>query len=260
MSKSDEFISYLQEQVNSHSIYVWGGQGERDITEEWIRKMENSTTNADRAVAFWQKQVAAGYGSRLRTFDCSGLGVYWLLSNGLISGDTTAEGLRQICDEVSTPKKGDFVFRVSKDNAYHVGYVVDDALSVVEAKGRDYGVCTTKDLYAGNGYWNAFGRPAKIFGGEALIIEPQPAPILAPELSRVLKLTKPSMKGDDVQQAQRFLISALCSCGASGADSIFGGATDKATRAYQREKHLKEDGEIGQKTWETFGGKWTGKK
>lgn len=258
MGKLEEFIRYLQEQVDNHSVYVWGGQGEQDITEAWIRKMETSTANADRAIAYWKKQLAAGHGGNLRAFDCSGLGVYWLLANGLIKGDTTAEGLRKMCDAVSTPRKGDFVFRVSRGNAYHVGYVINDALSVVESKGRDYGVCITRDIYARNGYWTHYGRPTRIFGGDALDIEPQPVTVQVPELSRVLKLSKPYMQGDDVQQAQRFLINALCSCGSSGADGVFGGGTDKAVRAYQHEKHLKEDGVIGQKTWETFGGKWVG--
>ena len=77
-NKLNEFISYLQEQVNNHSIYVWGAQGQTGITEDWIRKKETSKANGDRAVAYWKKQVNAGYGKTLRAFDCSGLGMYFL--------------------------------------------------------------------------------------------------------------------------------------------------------------------------------------
>lgn len=81
MSKNNlkAFIDYLHEQVSNHSIYVWGAQGEDSstITEKWIRKRENSTANADRAIRFWRKQCEAGYKDRLRAFDCSGLGVWF---------------------------------------------------------------------------------------------------------------------------------------------------------------------------------------
>ena len=52
-----DFIDYLYTQVRNHSIYVWGGQGEDSsiISEAWIRKRENSTQNADRAIRFWKK-------------------------------------------------------------------------------------------------------------------------------------------------------------------------------------------------------------
>jgi len=76
----NDFITYLEQEVANHSIYVIGGQGQRGkaVTEKWIRSRESeSKTNADRAVAFWALQVAAGYGEVLGAFDCSGLGMYW---------------------------------------------------------------------------------------------------------------------------------------------------------------------------------------
>ena len=71
MDKLQDFIEYLEEQVQNHSIYVWGGQGQGypKVTEAWIRKMEDSITNANRAIAFWKNQVAAGYEKKLRAFD-----------------------------------------------------------------------------------------------------------------------------------------------------------------------------------------------
>lgn len=75
-----EFIEYLQEQVVNHSVYVWGAQGQLGpaVNERWIRQVETSEANANRAIAFWRKQVDAGFGDVLRAFDCSGLGMYWL--------------------------------------------------------------------------------------------------------------------------------------------------------------------------------------
>ena len=93
-----DFIDYLYEQVRNHSIYVWGAQGEdgSTINEACIRKRENTNTNADRAIRFWQKQCEAGYKDRLRAFDCSGLGVCFFLDRGYINSDTTADGLKKL--------------------------------------------------------------------------------------------------------------------------------------------------------------------
>ena len=62
MGKLSEFIAYLEEQAANHSIYVWGGQGQdhATISEDWIREMETSQSNAERVIAFWKKQVQAG--------------------------------------------------------------------------------------------------------------------------------------------------------------------------------------------------------
>ena len=112
MGKLSEFIAYLEEQAANHSIYVWGGQGQDHtvISEDWIREMETSTDNAERVIAFWKKQVQAGYGEKLRAFDCSGLGTYHLYNlKKLIPSDTTANGLKGKCQVLSRSelKKGD---------------------------------------------------------------------------------------------------------------------------------------------------------
>lgn len=169
MGKLSEFIAYLEEQAANHSIYVWGGQGQDHtrISEAWIRERETSTDNANRAIAFWKKQVKAGYGERLRAFDCSGLATYYLYDvKKWIPGDTTANGLKGKCQVLSRSEltKGDWVFRVyqtgkDKGKAYHIGYIVDDSLNVIEAKGRDDGVVKRNLNASGSGYWNAYGRP-----------------------------------------------------------------------------------------------------
>ena len=160
----DQFIDYLWEQVNNHSIYVWGAQGQTNpvITEAWIKKRENSPTNAARAIKFWKKQVAAGYGDVLRAFDCSGLGMYFFYNiKGILASDMTAATMRKQCTDIkkAEARKGDWCFRVDSDgDTYHIGYVVDDAGTVIEAKGRDDGVIASK-IDAISGYWTHFGRP-----------------------------------------------------------------------------------------------------
>lgn len=166
MNILDSFINHLEEQKNNHSIYVWGAQGQKgdQITEAWIRRRETKPANAARAIAFWKKQITAGHGETLRAFDCSGLLMYWLQNlMGLSASDRNADGLMASCRRITKEecRRGDWVFHLDEDedDATHVGVIVDDALNVIECKGRDDGV-VKRPLDEGG--WEAFGRP-KIF-------------------------------------------------------------------------------------------------
>ena len=68
-----------------------------------------------------------------------------------------------------------------------------------------------------------------------------------PELTRILKLTSPNMRGEDVRWVQKRLNTLGYSCGT--ADGIFGTKTDVAVKAFQRDNGLVQDGDIGPKTW-----------
>ena len=68
-----------------------------------------------------------------------------------------------------------------------------------------------------------------------------------PELTRVLKLTSPNMRGEDVRWAQQRLNELGYGCGK--ADGIFGQGTDKAVKAFQGANGLSQDGDIAPKTW-----------
>ncbi len=65
---------------------------------------------------------------------------------------------------------------------------------------------------------------------------------------RVLYLTSPMMKGDDVIRLQRALGFAE-----ADVDGTFGRDTDAAVRKFQRERALKEDGRVGPATWSELG-------
>lgn len=164
MAQLQTFINLLEQEVANHSIYVWGAQGQTgsQITESWIRSRETSAKNANRAINFWRKQVAAGYGSKLKAFDCSGLGVWALQKCGLINYDTNANGLKNKCRAITKNqlRSGCFVFRCySSGKAYHVGYVVDNNLNVIESMGRDRGVVKRPINASSSSYWNRFGEP-----------------------------------------------------------------------------------------------------
>ena len=246
-SSIGSFVTYLKKEAENGSIYVWGAQGESDISESWIKKKETSTENANRAIKLWKKRVNAGY-KNIRAFDCSGLGMYYLQNiAGAYSSDANANTLmNDKCSKItkrSALKKGDWVFRVnSSGRAYHIGYIVTDDLQVIEAKGRDDGVVKRGIDASGSSYWNAYGRP-KIFDIEADWT-----------VSRLLKKTSPMMRGADVSELQRRLKAAGCDCGEI--DGIFGKKTRNAVKAYQRKANLKEDGIAGKNTVTALGGVW----
>lgn len=64
-----------------------------------------------------------------------------------------------------------------------------------------------------------------------------------------LRTLQNGMSGRDVKALQTLLISNGFSCGANGADGIFGTNTDKGVREYQRAQKLSVDGVVGTKTW-----------
>lgn len=258
MANLEKFIAHLEEEVRNGSIYVWGaqGQGADVISEAWIKKVETSANNAARAIKLWKKRVAEGYGDRLRAFDCSGLGMAFLQNEAkIVSSDMSANTLMGKCELITKERarRGDWVFKVnSSGKATHIGYIVDDALNVIEAKGRDYGVIKSP---LSKGGWNKYGRP-KYFADE--INAAGGVTTTAPEagfvVRRILKRVSPMMKGDDVRELQAALISRGYACGRAGADGIFGDDTRAAVRAFQGSLRLTVDGKAGRQTVTALGG------
>lgn len=249
----NEFISYLKEQVQNMSIYVWGAQGQKYpvLNEQWIKSKETGVHRTD-ALRMYRKAVAAGHEKDCRAFDCSGLGMFWLQNTkGIYKSDMNANGMKGVCKALKKEqlKKGDWVFRIyktgtNKGRAYHIGYVVDNALNVIEAKGRAYGVIKSK---FDSSYWNAYGRP-NVFKAE--IEDEQPASVV------FRRLLKKGMTGADVKELQQLLNAAGGYNLAE--DGNFGTKTLKAVRGYQYVMGLKVDGIAGKNTIRALGGVWVG--
>lgn len=247
----DKFIELLEEQVSNHSIYVWGGNGEAypTVCEEWIKRKETSTANANKAIKTYKAAVAAGYAEKLRAFDCSGLGYYCLKQLGLQKTDLTANSLKNKCKIIkkSELKKGCFIFKVNlSGKATHIGYVVDDKLNVVEAQGRAYGV-VKRPLFKGG--WNCYGIPSyfedEIKATEQVYI-----------FKRLLKKNNPLLKGEDVKILQAKLNELGFNCGK--VDGAYGNNTVRAVKAYQKANNLTADGKAGKNTLTKLGFKWEG--
>ena len=139
-------------------IYVWGGNGQTEISAGWIRRMDTSETNAQRSIRFWEKQKAAGM-TDLAAFDCSGLISRYLQDNGIVSSKRNCDHLWAMCTPVTRAdlRPGDLLFRSRNGDMYHVGVYIGGG-KVVEAKGRDDGVVLRGINASGDGYWNKFGR------------------------------------------------------------------------------------------------------
>lgn len=66
--------------------------------------------------------------------------------------------------------------------------------------------------------------------------------------SRLLRLTKPNMQGDDVRELQQLLNKANIGLDIK-VDGVFGEETDKAVRLFQQKRGLSVDGVVGPATW-----------
>ena len=247
MTILEEFLLYLKTQVENKSIYVWGaqGQGYPTITEKWIRSKETSDDYANKAIALWKKNCKLGYEEKIKAFDCSGLAMYFLQNEKKIfTSDMTANSLKAQCDPIKKSEllKGDWVFRCySNGKAYHIGYVVDEDLHVIEAKGRTYGVVNNKINSASATYWNYYGRP-KIFKEE---IEKQ----LETDVTLNVKVLSKGSKGGEVKTVQQLLIAGGYDLGTSADDGDFGNKTKSAIEQFQTKNKLTVTGKVDSATW-----------
>lgn len=78
--------------------------------------------------------------------------------------------------------------------------------------------------------------------------KPSPPGGVAPGL-RILYLTRPQLRGADVTFVQRFIGPAKC----GAADGIYGPATERGVRWYQKMRGIGVDGIVGPATWRNMG-------
>ena len=146
---------------------------------------------------------------------------------------------------------GKYLVEPEKTFAPYIVRVTADALNIRKGPGTNYdvaGCVRDKGSYTIIGEQDGWGRLKSGAGWISLAYTTKVGDADAkPELTRILKLTSPNMRGDDVRWAQERLNELGYNCGK--ADGIFGQGTDKAVKAFQRANGLSQDGDIGPKTW-----------
>ena len=115
----------------------------------------------------------------------------------------------------------------------HVGVYIGNG-QVIEARSRRYGVYQSK----------LADRPWKTWGY---------CPYVSYEVEKTTALDLPVLKkgakGDSVKAMQILLLGYGYNMEGHGADGSFGGATERALKAYQSANNLEPDGSCGKKTW-----------
>lgn len=102
--------------------------------------------------------------------------------------------------------------------------------------------------------WASTGRVSGISGNVDFnqwygdILEPIPIGSAYPIPERLLKLTSPNMRGDDVKWAQNHLVRLRFLPDDSEVDGIYGTKTEKAVRAAQKHYGIAVDGIVGANT------------
>ena len=239
----EDFKSYLISMLGM--MYVLGAQGHKfvDLFDRLCAMEKNDCKLVQNVLTLFKKKLDADIDIyTLLAFDCSGLGMKWLIDHGIFKYDmTAAEMYKSIPDKINSinsVKAGDFVFT---DSLGHVGYAIGDDM-VIEARGTAYGVVMT-DLYKRE--WSKAARPD-------WWIDVEPEQYI---LTRVLKYTDPMMRGDDVKHVQDRLNELGYNCGT--ADGVFGRKTDIAARNFKQDAGLKyETGDVGKKTAIALGFGW----
>lgn len=239
-----EFKSYLISMLGM--MYVLGAQGHKfvDLLDRLCAMEKKDIDLVNNVLTLLEKKLKAGVDiNTLLAFDCSGLGMKWLIDNGIFKYDMTAKdmynSIPQKVESLNSVRAGDFVFTESLG---HVGYAIGDD-SVIEARGTSYGVVLT-DLYKRE--WTKIARPDWWIDVEK------------PILRRELYLTDPLMKGDDVEDCQKLLIEKKYNPGK--VDGVFGKATKIAVQNFQTDSKLNVNrlGVVGKKTALALGFIWEG--
>lgn len=239
-----EFKSYLIS--NLGMMYVLGAQGHKfvDLLDNLCVMEKNEINLVNNVLTLLEKKLKAGVDiNSLLAYDCSGLGMKWLIDKKVFKSDMTAKdmynSIPQKVESLNSVRAGDFVFT---DSLGHVGYAIGDD-SVIEARGTSWGVVLT-DLYKRE--WTKIARPDWWIDVEK------------PILKRELYLTEPLMKGDDVEDCQKLLIEKKYNPGK--VDGVFGKATKIAVQNFQTDSKLNVNrlGVVGKKTALALGFVWEG--
>lgn len=156
----------------------------------------------------------------------------------------------------SGPKPGDQIFfGYDWNNVYHTGLVVEvTSTRVITIEGNTSDMVAKRSYALNDQSIFGYGRPrwGNPTDAEAPVPETPAAPMCKPSLPEL----KVGSKGGYVKCLQRQLIAMGFECGGKKdergietPDGEFGQKTKEAVQQVQKTHGLKEDGEVGEKTW-----------
>ena len=250
--KASDLIAKFRYALENHWGYIWGTAGEM-WTAAKQQKLEK-TTDEDR-------RSGREYGSKWigkMVTDCSGLFAWAFRQLGgyMYHGSDTM--YNKYCAAHGTLSKGKrtdgqdlkpgaavFCYNQAKKRRSHVGLFIGDG-HVIEASGTINGVIMTKIT---NSKWVEWGELKGVVFDTEAEAGGDSVPVNQWE---TLPTLKRGSKGAAVQLLQTMLMRNGYSVGDSGADGIFGKATQSAVVKFQIDSCLAMDGVVGPKTWEAL--------
>lgn len=227
-----ELIALFQKALSEKWGYIWGASG-----QTWTKAKQDAATR-EMTVKYGKKWIGH------RVADCSGLFAWAFkqLGGSIYHGSNTI--YNKYCSskgKLSKGKRADgqpikpgtavFLYRASDSNRHHIGlYIGND--TVIEAKGTQYGVVTSK-----LSHWDEWGELKNVnYSGVTGDEGGTPA----------VTVLKNGSRGEAVKALQTLLNKAGFDCG--NVDGIFGSKTEAAVRLFQASKGLKVDGIAGEAT------------
>ena len=231
MIKASDLIAKFRYALENKWGYIWGTSGQL-----WTQQRQNDSS----------REMTVKYGSRWighYVADCSGLfrWAYRQLGTDCAHGSNSIynryckdkgrlrDGKKYVTNEALKP--GTAVFTGVEGDHGHIGLYVGGGL-VIEAKGTQYGVVTSKVTES---KWTFWGELAAVNYGEEGGEEP-------------VKTIRKGDKGAEVKELQEKLIRLGYALPKYGADGDFGKETESAVKAFQTDNGLKADGIVGEKT------------
>ena len=229
--------------------YVYGSQGEtynEALAQKWAGYRPVPAGRGTRK-EYFLADCAKWYGRKVT--DCSGMIIAAIRTKNPAYGDKNAATLINKCTKKGNMSSMPEVAGLCVWKSGHIGVYIGGGW-VIEARGTDYGVVKSK-LSTQN--WKKWGYLDGVDYGD----------VKEWRVKRLLKLTSPAMRGDDVKELQRRIVDyGLKRVLVDGVahtvdvDGIFWLVTEAAVKAYQKSKGLTVDGKAGKKTITALGGKW----
>lgn len=241
-----DIVKFFQKAVKEKWGYVWCLNGVLYTQEmaEKFKKERKSTPRGRTYKTYWTEDCKQWIGKMAA--DCSGGIVAAIRTKIPTYTDRTANTFRSQFSEYGKISTIPEIPGLAVWRNGHIGIYEGNGY-VLEFRGTAYGAVRTKLADRGFNYW---GKIRDVDYSDAKIDSTKW------NVYRLLKYTKPMLRGDDVKELQTRLNAAGFDCGKI--DGIFGKKTEAAVMAYQKAKKLTVDGKAGKNTITKLGGVWRG--